>query len=245
MTTLDSFIGRLFYKSGLITSSNINGGMAHLNLVWKIDSVENTFTIPRLMLEKLNKLSYIQNLQNSELVMPLRFQMPSISYPETIREFKTLNTFFRNLSELMYNTRLVKCMVEKDIYYVGNDLILNSDFIPIITLGYEIKYLDTDEKYTVASKIIFISPLVYSEYNKMSRFLCNKFIPAFLSTESLTFPIRRPDTNFWKSDLRRADNVKVIVDKLETPFKLVPCDNSRELTLNTDAVKSDLQYLFQ
>lgn len=245
MTTLDSLIGRLFYRSSLTTSSNINGGMVHLNLVWKIDSVENTFTIPRLMLEKLNKLSYIQNLQNSELVMPLRFQLPSFAYPEAIREFKTLNTFFKNLSELMYNTRLVKCIVEKDIYYVGNDLILNSDFVPIITLGYEIKYLDTNEKYTVASKIIFISPLVYSEYNKMSRFLCNKFIPAFLSQESLEFPIRRPDTNFWMSINRRADNVKVIVDKLATPFKLVPCDNSREVTLNTDAIKSDLQYLFQ
>ena len=245
MTTLDSFIGRLFYKSSLITSSNTTKGMVHLNLVWKIDSIENTFTIPRLMLEKLNKLSYIQNLQNSELVMPLRFQLPSISYPEEIREFKTLNTFFKNLSELMYNTRLVKCVVEKDIYYVGNDLILNSDFVPIITVGYEIKYLDTEEKYTVSSKIVFISPLVYSEYNKMSRFLCNKFIPAFLSQESLEFPIRRPDTNFWMAINRRAQNVKVIVDKLATPFKLVPCDNSREVTLNTDAIKSDLQYLFQ
>ena len=245
MTNLDEHIGRLFYKCNLNPSSIVIGGMSHLNLVWKINNTEDTFIIPRLLLERLNKSSSIQNIQDSEIVMPLRFNLPTFTYPESVHEFKSLNTFFRNISELMLAAKLVKCNVNGEIYYVGNDLIINSDFVPLITLGYEIKYLDIYEKYSVSSKIVFISPLVYSEYNKMSRFLCSKFIPAFLSSTSLNWPVRVPDREFWHSNSHRASNAKVIVDKFATPFKLVPCDTFEELTFNTDAINADLNYLFQ
>ena len=245
MVTLDEYIGRLFNKSTYNLFSNISRGTSHLNLVWKINNMEDTFTIPRLMLERLNKLNFMQNMQDSEIVMPLQFILPTISYPEVSNEFKSLNTFFRNITALMYSTRIVKCIVENEIYYVGNDLILDVNLIPILTFGYEIKHHSDEEKYSVESKILYVSPSVYGNITKMSRFLCNKFIPAFLSPTSLEWQIRVPNTNFWQLNNRRAANVKVIVDKFHTPFKLVPCNNSKNLSLNTDAIKSDLQYLFQ
>ena len=56
MVTLDQYIGKLFYRSSSNGSLDISGGISHLNLVWKINNVEDTFTIPRFMLENLNKL---------------------------------------------------------------------------------------------------------------------------------------------------------------------------------------------
>ena len=245
MVTLDEYIGKLFNKSSYNGSTDVSGGMAHLNLVWKIDNIEDTFTIPRLMLESLNKLNFIHNMQDAEIVMPLRFILPTLSYPEVTREFKSIVTFFKNVPELMYNTRIVKCIVDNEIYYVGNDLILDVNLVPILTFGYEIKYNNDVDKYSVASKIVYISPSVYDSVTKMSRFLCNKFIPAFLSSYSLSYPIRVPGNDWWLSNNRKAFNVKVIIDKFHTPFKLVKCDNSENLSFNTDAIKSDLQYLFQ
>ncbi len=245
MATLDEYIGRLFYKSSLHRFPAVSGSRVHLNLVWKINNTEDTFTIPHLLLEKLSTLDFIQNIQDSEIVMPLRFDLPTLSQPEVIRECKSLNTFFKHVPEEMWNKRLIKYSCDNETYYIGNDLILDVNLVPILTFGYEIKYHSDEEKYSVASKIVYVSPSVYENINKMSRFLCNKFIPAFLSQESLEFPIRCLDTNFWMSINHRAQNVKVIIDKLATPFKIVPCDNSREVTLNTDAIKSDLQYLFQ
>ena len=245
MATLDEYIGKLFYKSGYNGSTDISGGMSHLNLVWKIDNIEDTFTIPRLMLESLNKLNFIHNMQDSEIVMPLRFILPTLSYPEVTREFKSIVTFFKNVPELMYNTRIVKCIVDNEIYYVGNDLILDVNLVPILTFGYEIKYNNDVDKYSVASKIVYISPSVYDSVTKMSRFLCNKFIPAFLSSYSLSYPIRVPGNDWWLSNNRKAFNVKVIIDKFHVPFKLITCDNSANLNFNTNAIKSDLQYLFQ
>ena len=245
MATLDEYIGKLFYKSGYNGSTDVSGGMAHLNLVWKIDNIEDTFTIPRLLLENLKKLDFIHNMQDSEIVMPLRFILPTLSYPEITREFKSIVTFFKNVPELMYNTRIVKCIVDNEIYYVGNDLILDVNLVPILTLGYEIKYNNDVDKYSVASKIVYISPSVYDSVTKMSRFLCNKFIPAFLSSYSLSYPIRVPGNDWWLSNNRKAFNVKVIIDKFHVPFKLITCDNSANLNLNTNAIKSDLQYLFQ
>ena len=245
MATLDEYIGKLFYKSSYNGSSDISGGIAHLNLVWEINNIEDTFTIPRLMLEKLNKLNFIQNMRDSEIVMPLRFIVPTLSYPEVTREFKSVNTFFRNVPELMYNTRIVKCIVDNEIYYVGNDLILDVNLVPILTLGYEIKYHSDVDKYSVASKIVYISPSVYDNITKMSRFVSNKFIPAFLSQDSLNYPIRVPGNDWWISNNRKASNVKVIIDRFHVPFKIVTCDNSANLNLNTNAINSDLQYLFQ
>ena len=97
MATLDEYIGKLFYKSGYNGSTDVSGGMAHLNLVWKIDNIEDTFTIPRLLLENLKKLDFIHNMQDSEIVMPLRFILPTLSYPEVTREFKSIVTFFKNV----------------------------------------------------------------------------------------------------------------------------------------------------
>ena len=245
MITLDEYIGRIFYKSNSYGSLDISGGMSHLNLVWKINNIEDTFTIPRLMLENLNKLNFIQNMQNSEIVMPLRFVVPTLSYPEVIREFKSIITFFRNMLELMFNKKLTKCIVGDEIYYIGNDLILDVNLIPILTFAYEIKYNSDEEKYFVASKLLYVSPSVYDNINQMSRFLSNKFIPAFLSQDSLNYPIRVPGNDWWISNNRKAFNVKVIIDKFHVPFKLVKCDNSENLSFNTDAIKSDLQYLFQ
>lgn len=245
MITLDEYIGRVFYKSNANGSLDVSGGMSHLNLVWKINNIEDTFTIPRLMLENLNKLNFIQNMQDSEIVMPLRFVVPTLSYPEVIREFKSVTTFFRNVLELMYNKKLTKCIVDNETYYVGNDLILDVNLVPILTFGYEIKYHSNEGKYSVASKILYVSPSVYSNITKMSRFLFNKFIPAFLSPDSLNYPIRVPGTSFWLSNNRKASNVKVIIDMSHLPFKLVKCNNSENLNFNTDAIKSDLQYLFQ
>ena len=99
MATLDEYIGKLFYKSGYNGSTDVSGGMAHLNLVWKIDNIEDTFTIPRLLLENLKKLDFIHNMQDSEIVMPLRFILPTLSYPEITREFKSIVTFFKNVPE--------------------------------------------------------------------------------------------------------------------------------------------------
>ena len=79
MATLDEYIGKLFYKSGYNGSTDVSGGMVHLNLVWKIDNIEDTFTIPRLLLEDLKKLDFIHNMQDSEIVMPLRFILPTLS----------------------------------------------------------------------------------------------------------------------------------------------------------------------
>ena len=245
MITLDEYIGRVFYKSNSNGSLDISGGMSHLNLVWKINNIEDTFTIPRLMLENLNKLNFIQNMQDSEIVMPLRFVVPTLSYPEVIREFKSVTTFFRNVLELMYNKKLTKCIVDNETYYVGNDLILDVNLIPILTFAYEIKYNSDEEKYIVESKLLYVSPSVYDNINKMSRFLSNKFIPAFLSPHSIDVPVRIPNTRCWASNNFKASNVKVIIDKFHTPFKLVKCDNSENLSFNTDAIKSDLQYLFQ
>lgn len=245
MVTLDEYIGKLFNKSSYNGSTDVSGGMAHLNLVWKIDNIEDTFTIPRLMLESLNKLNFIHNMQDAEIVMPLRFILPTLSYPEVTREFKSIVTFFKNVPELMYNTRIVKCIVDNEIYYVGNDLILDVNLVPILTFGYEIKYNNDVDKYSVASKIVYISPSVYDSVTKMSRFLCNKFIPAFLSQDSLNYPIRVPGNDWWLSNNRKAFNVKVIIDKFHVPFKLITCDNSANLNFNTNAIKSDLQYLFQ
>ena len=245
MVTLDEYIGKLFNKSGYNRSTDVSGGMAHLNLVWKIDNIEDTFTIPRLMLESLNKLNFIHNMQDAEIVMPLRFILPTLSYPEVTREFKSIVTFFKNVPELMYNTRIVKCVVDNETYYVGNDLILDVNLVPILTFGYEIKYNNDVDKYSVASKIVYISPSVYDSVTKMSRFLCNKFIPAFLSQDSLNYPIRVPGNDWWLSNNRKAFNVKVIIDKFHVPFKLITCDNSANLNFNTNAIKSDLQYLFQ
>ena len=117
--------------------------------------------------------------------------------------------------------------------------------MPKLTFGYEIKYHSNEEKYSVASKIVYVSPSIYENINKMSRFLSNKFIPAFLSPYSIEFPVRVPGSSFWASNNRKASNVKIIIDKFHTPFKLVKCDNSENLSFNTDAIKSDLQYLFQ
>ena len=245
MITLDEYIGRVFYKSNSNGSLDVSGGISHLNLVWKINNMADTFTIPRLMLENLNKLNFIQNMQDSEIVMPLRFVLPTLSYPEVIREFKSVTTFFRNVLELMYNKKLTKCIVDNETYYVGNDLILDVNLVPILTFGYEIKYNSDGEKYIVASKILYVSPSVYDNINKMSRFLSNKFIPAFLSQDSVDYPIRVPGSSFWASNNRKASNVKIIIDKFHTPFKLVKCNNSENLSFNTDAIKSDLQYLFQ
>lgn len=245
MVTLDEYIGKLFNKSSYNGSTDVSGGMAHLNLVWKIDNIEDTFTIPRLMLESLNKLNFIHNMQDAEIVMPLRFILPTLSYPEVTREFKSIVTFFKNVPELMYNTRIVKCVVDNETYYVGNDLILDVNLVPILTFGYEIKYNNDVDKYSVASKIVYISPSVYDSVTKMSRFLCNKFIPAFLSQDSLNYPIRVPGNDWWLSNNRKAFNVKVIIDKFHVPFKLITCDNSANLNFNTNAIKSDLQYLFQ
>ena len=245
MVTLDEYIGKLFNKSSYNGSTDVSGGMAHLNLVWKIDNIEDTFTIPRLLLENLKKLDFIHNMQDSEIVMPLRFILPTLSYPEVTREFKSIVTFFKNVPELMYNTRIVKCIVDNEIYYVGNDLILDVNLVPILTFGYEIKYNNDVDKYSVASKIVYISPSVYDSVTKMSRFLCNKFIPAFLSSYSLSYPIRVPGNDWWLSNNRKAFNVKVIIDKFHVPFKLITCDNSANLNFNTNAIKSDLQYLFQ
>ena len=245
MITLDEYIGRVFYKSNSNGSLDVSGGISHLNLVWKINNMADTFTIPRLMLENLNKLNFIQNMQDSEIVMPLRFVLPTLSYPEVAREFKSVNTFFRNVSELMYNKKLTKCIVDNETYYVGNDLILDVNLVPILTFGYEIKYNSDGEKYIVASKILYVSPSVYDNINKMSRFLSNKVIPAFLSQDSVDYPIRVPGNSFWASNNRKASNVKIIIDKFHTPFKLVKCNNSENLSFNTDAIKSDLQYLFQ
>ena len=193
----------------------------------------------------LNKLNFIQNMQDSEIVMPLRFVLPTLSYPEVIREFKSVTTFFRNLLELMYNKKLIKCIVDNETYYVGNDLILDVNLVPILTFGYEIKYHSDGDKYSVASKIVYVSPSIYDNITKMSRFLSNKFIPAFLSQDSVDYPIRVPGSSFWLSNNRKASNVKIIIDKFHTPFKLVKCNNSENLSFNTDAIKSDLQYLFQ
>lgn len=245
MITLDEYIGRIFYKSNSNRSLDVSGGMSHLNLVWKINNIEDTFTIPRLMLENLNKLNFIQNMQDSEIVMPLRFVVPTLSYPEVIREFKSVTTFFRNVLELMYNKKLTKCIVDNETYYIGNDLILDVNLVPILTFGYEIKYISDGEKYIVASKILYVSPSIYDNITKMSRFLSNKFIPAFLSPYSTEFPVRVPNTRFWASNNFKASNVKVIIDKFHTPFRLVKCNNFENLSFNTDAIKSDLQYLFQ
>ena len=245
MITLDEYIGRVFYKSNSNGSLDVSGGMSHVNLVCKINNIEDTFTIPRLMLENLNKLNFIHNMQDAEIVMPLRFVVPTLSYPEVVREFKSIITFFRNVLELMYNKKLTKCIVDNETYYVGNDLILDANLVPILTFAYEIKYNSDEEKYSVASKIVYVSPSVYDNITKMSRFLCNKFIPAFLSQESVEYPIRVPGTSFWALNNRKASNVKVIIDKFHVPFKLVTCDNSANLNLNTNAIKSDLQYLFQ
>lgn len=245
MITLDEYIGRVFYRSNSNGSLDGSGVMSHLNLVWKINNMADTFTIPRLMLENLNKLIFIQNMQDSEIVMPLRFVLPTLSYPEVIREFKSVTTFFRNLLELMYNKKLIKCIVDNETYYVGNDLILDVNLIPILTFAYEIKYNSDEANYSVASKILYVSPSVYDNINKMSRFLSNKFIPAFLSQDSVDYPIRVPGSSFWLSNNRKAFNVKIIIDKFHTPFKLVKCDNSENLNFNTNAIKSDLQYLFQ
>lgn len=244
MATLDEYIGRLFYKSYLHRSSAVSGRMAHLNLVWKINNTEDTFTIPRLMLETLSTLDFIQNIQDSEIVMPLRFDVPTLSQPEVIRECKSLKTFFKHVPEVMYNKRLIKYSVDNETYYIGNDLILDVNLVPILTFGYEIKYHSDEDKYSVASKIVYVSPSVYENINKMSRFLCNKFIPAFLSQSSLSFPVRVPENGYWVINSRRAFNAKVIIDKFHTPFKLVTHDNSEELFLNLDAIRSDLQYLF-
>ncbi len=245
MITLDEYIGRVFYRSNSNGSLDISGGISHLNLVWKINNMADTFTIPRLMLENLHKLNFIQNMQDSEIVMPLRFVLPTLSYPEVIREFKSVTTFFRNVLELMYNKKLTKCIVDNETYYVGNDLILDVNLVPILTFGYEIKYNSDGEKYIVASKILYVSPSVYDNINKMSRFLSNKVIPAFLSQDSVDYPIRVPGNSFWASNNRKASNVKIIIDKFHTPFKLVKCNNSENLSFNTNAIKSDLQYLFQ
>ena len=245
MITLDQYIGKLFYKSNSNGSLDVSGGISHLNLVWKINNMADTFTIPRLMLENLNKLNFIQNMQDSEIVMPLRFVLPTLSYPEVIREFKSVTTFFRNVLELMYNKKLTKCIVDNETYYVGNDLILDVNLIPILTFAYEIKYNSDEEKYSVVSKILYVSPSIYDSITKMSRFLSNKFIPAFLSQDSVEYPIRVPGSSFWLANNRKASNVKIIIDKFHTPFKLVKCNNSENLSFNTDAIKSDLQYLFQ
>lgn len=245
MATLDEYIGRLFYKSSNNGSTDVSGGMSHLNLVWKINNTEDTFTIPRLMLEKLNQLDFIYNLRDSELVMPLRFILPTLSYAEVTREYKSIKTFFNHVPELMYNTRLVKCIADNETYYIGNDLILDVNLTPILTFGYEIKYHSDEDKYSVASKLLYVSPSIYDNIDKMSRFLLNKFIPSFLSEYSLSFPIRTPDRSYWVFNNRNAFNVKVIIDKVRTPFKLVTCDNSDDLNFNTDAIKSDLRYLFR
>ena len=97
----------------------------------------------------------------------------------------------------------------------------------------------------IASKIVYVSPSIYDNTTKMSRFLSNKFISAFLSQHSVDYPIRVPGSSFWVSNNRKASNVKIIIDKFHVPFRLVKCINSENLSFNTDAIKSDLQYLFQ
>lgn len=245
MATLDEYIGSLFYRSNFRRSPAVSGNKAHLNLVWKINNTEDTFTIPRLLLEKLSTLNFIQSIQDSEIVMPLQFDLPTISQPEVIRECKSLKTFFKHVSEEMYNKRLIKYSFDNETYYIGNDLILDVNLVPILTFGYEIKYHSDEEKYSVASKIVYVSPSVYENINKMSRFLCNKFIPAFLSQFSISSPIRVPESGYWVINSRRTFNAKVIIDKHHTPFKLVTHDNSEELFLDLNAIRSDLQYLFQ
>ena len=245
MITLDTYIGRLFYNNKSGSNSDIFGGIAHLNLVWKINNTEDVFTIPHLLLEHLDTVETINNMRNSELVMPIRFLISTMYGTAPTYEFKSFATFFKNVPDLMHNKRVVKCIVENETYYVGNDLILDVNLVPILTFGYEIKYNSDIEKYSVLSKILYVSPSVYDNLNKMSRFLSNKFIPAFLSPESLNYPIRTPINNCWMSINRKASNVKVIIDAFHSPFKLIKCEEESNLVYNYDAINEDIQHLFQ
>jgi hypothetical protein len=123
------------------------------------------------------------------------------------------------------NENLITINAKDNVYYCGNGIMLDSNWMPLLLAGELLELSNT--KYVILKKQCYISPRVFENNDLVSKALIKKFIP-YVTSSSFLYRRINHNLDFWncvnfeECSLYDSNPVEVIIKNVDSYFRKVP-----------------------
>ena len=164
--------------------------------------------VPKIILRSIQSYNTCGILLGNEYVLPLSANNQTVIK----RTSKSILQEMMNVS--YYHRRIRKVRCKEKIYYVGDGIILDEGFNPLIVWGFEMKMDNFSSCYKLFRRKILVSPKVLlNKSDILCKYLVNSGIPAILTVSSKAWRLNNIDQR-WLT----VEQLEIIAGELEGPY---------------------------